>query len=323
MGTENKQRAIKVLSLFDGISCGRVALERAGFTVQSYIAYEIMPAAIKVSEANYADVVHKGDVFEADYHVDLPYEHTDLLIGGSPCTYWSCANGKRETTPDGEGGKLFMQYVRALKETRPQYFLYENNASMAYKIKEFITEQLGVEPIEINSALVSAQQRKRLYWTNIPNVTQPDDKNVKLQEILEEDVTYKQPAAICGRPLNKATIVGRRLSADGQRKDNDPTVQLTQCLEVRNTNTEKSNCLTTVQKDNVLTPMPPGRYADVYKRGLPYRYYTRREYERLQTLPNGYTDVVSENVAKKLIGNGWTVDVIAHILSYMPIGNEE
>lgn len=317
----NTQNPINVLSLFDGISCGRVALERVGIPVNTYTAYEIMLSAVEVSKANYPDITHYGDVFNADYAKDLPYEHPDLLIGGSPCTYWSCANGKRETTPDGQGGRLFMQYVRALRETKPTYFLYENNSSMSSKIRAYITEQLGVGPIEINSALVSAQQRKRLYWTNIPNVKQPEDRKIKLSEILE-DITFDHPAAVRGRPLNKATIVGRRLSEDGHRKDYDHTVPLTQCLEVRSTNTDKSNCLTTVQKDNVLTPMPQGRHPDVYNRKLPYRYYTRREYERLQTLPDGYTDAVSANVAKKLIGNGWTVDVISHILSYLPYVGE-
>lgn len=254
-------------------------------------------------------------VYNLSVAVDESYIANNRIVHN--CTYWSCANGKRETTPDGQGGKLFMQYVRALKETNPAYFLYENNSSMSSTIKMFITEQLGVEPIEINSALVSAQQRKRLYWTNIPNVQQPEDRKVALSEILE-DITFEHPAAVRGRPLHKATIVGRRLAEDGHRKDYDYTVPLTQCLEVRSTNTDKSNCLTTVQKDNVLTPMPQGRHPDVYNRKLPFRYYTRREYERLQTLPDGYTDAVSENVAKKLIGNGWTVDVIAHILSYLP-----
>lgn len=258
--------------------------------------------------------VHRATVYNLSVADDESYIANNRIVHN--CTYWSCANGKRETTPDGQGGKLFMQYVRALKETQPQYFLYENNASMSAAVKEFITAQLGVDPICINSALVSAQQRKRLYWTNIPNVTQPEDKQVKLQDILE-DITFEHPAAVRGRPLHKATIVGRRLADDGHRKDYDHNVPLTQCLEVRNTNTDKSNCLTTVQKDNVLTPLPPGRYPDAYKQQLPYRYYTRREYERLQTLPDGYTDAVSENVAKKLIGNGWTVDVVAHILAYM------
>ena len=117
--------------------------------------------------------------------------------------------------------------------------------------QDIISSYLGVEPIEINSSLVSAQNRRRLYWTNIPNVTQPQDKNIKLEDILE-DIEFPNPAAIRGRRLNKATIVGRRLDKNGHRKDTDKTIPITQCLEVRATNTDKSNCLTTVDKDMFL-----------------------------------------------------------------------
>ena len=173
---------MNVLSLFDGISCGMVALERAGIPVDRYIAYEIDKYAIQVSEKNYPQIEHRGDVFDADF---TEFKGFDLLIGGSPCTYWSIARNNRETTPDGIGGQMFMQYVRALKESGCKYFLYENNYSIHKNIKAFISEQLGVEPIMINSALVSAQNRKRCYWTNIPGVCQPEDKGIMLESILE------------------------------------------------------------------------------------------------------------------------------------------
>ena len=162
----NSRGGLVVLSLFDGISCGMVALERAGIPVKKYIAYEIDENAIKVSKDNYPEIEQKGDVFAAEY----TKENVDLLIGGSPCTFWSIAKagGNRETVSSGFGWELFMQYVRALKETKPKYFLYENNESMSDAIKEEITKQLGVEPIMINSADFSAQIRKRYYWTNIP-----------------------------------------------------------------------------------------------------------------------------------------------------------
>ena len=151
---------MKVLSLFDGISCGMVALQRAGIKVERYVAYEIEENAIKVSKFNYPEIEHKGDVFRADYSKDKDF---DLLIGGSPCTYWSIArargNNERETKPSGLGWELFKQYVRALKEVKPTYFLYENNASMSEDIKECISEELGCEPIEIDSADFSAQHR--------------------------------------------------------------------------------------------------------------------------------------------------------------------
>lgn len=179
---------MRILSLYDGISCGMVALERAGMSVERYDAFEIDKYAIKISEKNYPQIVHHGDVFDGDF---TKFKGYDLLIGGSPCTYWSIAKTNRETTPDGMGGKLFMEYVRALRESECRYFLYENNNSIHKDIKAFISSQLGVEPIMINSALVSAQQRKRCYWTNIPNVTQPTDRGILLKDILESGLSWQ------------------------------------------------------------------------------------------------------------------------------------
>ncbi len=176
---------------------------------------------------------------------------------------------------------------------------------------------MGVEPIEINSALVSAQNRRRLYWTNIPGVTQPKDRNINLVDILETDDS-KFPAAIRGTRLNKGVILGRRLNEKGVRSDYDKTIPLTQCLEVRSTNTNKSNCITTVDKDNVLTNLTPGRYPDPFGKKLPFRYYTTLEYCRLQTVPENYFDGhVSNTQARQMLGNGWNVDTIAHILIFM------
>ncbi len=157
---------MKVLSLFDGISCGMVALERAGIPVEEYAAFEINKYAIQVSKKNYPQIKHCGNVFDGDF---TNFKDYDLLIGGSPCTYWSIAKKGRETTANGEGFRLFGEYLRALRESRPRYFLYENNYSIHKNIKDEISRELGVEPVMINSALVSAQQRKRCYWTNIPN----------------------------------------------------------------------------------------------------------------------------------------------------------
>jgi site-specific DNA-cytosine methylase len=183
---------------------------------------------------------------------------------------------------------------------------------MKKEYEHIISEYLGVEPVKINSSLVSAQNRVRLYWANF-KITQPIDKKINLIDIIEIN-DMNNPSAIRGRRLNKATIVGRRLNERGVRDDNNKDIPITQCLEVRATNTNKSNCLTTVEKDNVITDMPIGRHRDAYKNKLPYRYYTLKEYCRLQTVPENYFDgIVSENQAKKMIGNGWTVDVIAHI----------
>lgn len=299
---------MKVLSLFDGISCGMVALERAGIPVERYVAYEIDKNAIKISQKNYPQIEQCGDVINADF---TQYQGFDLLIGGSPCQGFS-SSGKGLNFDDPRS-RLFFEFVRAMKEVKPRYFLLEN-VNMRNDWRDIITQHMGTEPVYINSSLVSAQNRPRLYWTNIPGVTMPADKGVRLEDILE-DVVFNQPGAVRGRRLNKATICGRRLDERGHRQDYDRNVPITQCLEVRATNTDKSNCLTTVDKDNVLTPLPPGRYPDAFKKGLPFRYYTTRECERLQTLPDGYTEGVPETKRRKSLGNSWTVDVIAHIFT--------
>ena len=303
---------MRVLSLFDGICCGHLALERAGIKIDSYDAYEIEKNAIKATETNFPDVIHHGDVTKEDF---AKYQgKIDLIIGRSPCQGFS-SSGKQLNFNDPRS-KLFFEYVRAIKECQPKYFLLEN-VVMKKEWQDIISSYLGVEPIEINSSLVSAQNRRRLYWTNIPNVTLPKDKNITLEDILE-DIEFPNPAAIRGRRLNKATIVGRRLDKNGHRKDTDKTIPITQCLEVRATNTDKSNCLTTVDKDNVLTPLPIGRHPDAFKNNLPFRYYTTKEMCRLQTVPDDFLNMIPDSAARKALGNGWTVDVIAHIFSFLP-----
>lgn len=303
---------MRVLSLFDGICCGHLALERAGIKIDSYDAYEIEKNAIKATETNFPDVVQHGDVTIEDF---TKYKgKIDLLIGGSPCTNLSMAGNGQGLK--GSQSKLFYEYARAIKEVQPKYFLLEN-VIMKKEWEDIITNILGVEPIEINSSLVSAQNRRRLYWTNISNVTLPKDKNITLEDILE-DIEFPNPTAIRGRRLNKATIVGRRLDKNGHRKDTDKTIPITQCLEVRATNTDKSNCLTTVDKDNVLTPLPIGRHPDAFKNNLPFRYYTTKEMCRLQTVPDDFLNMIPDSAARKALGNGWTVDVIAHIFSFLP-----
>ena len=303
---------MRVLSLFDGICCGHLALEKAGIKIDSYDAYEIEKNAIKATETNFPDVIQHGDVTIEDF---TKYKgKIDLLIGGSPCTNLSMAGNGQGLK--GSQSKLFYEYARAIKEAQPKYFLLEN-VIMKKEWEDIISSYLGVEPIEINSSLVSAQNRRRLYWTNIPNVTLPEDKNITLEDILE-DIEFPNPAAIRGRRLNKATIVGRRLDKNGHRKDTDKTIPITQCLEVRATNTDKSNCLTTVDKDNVLTPLPIGRHPDAFKNNLPFRYYTTKEMCRLQTVPDDFLNMIPDSAARKALGNGWTVDVIAHIFSFLP-----
>lgn len=353
---------MRVLSLFDGISCGMLALERAGIPVENYDAFEIDKYAIAVSEKNYPNIVHHGDVFNGDFS---QFKGCDLLLGGSPCTYWSIAKKGRETTSDGMGFKLFMEYVRALEESECRYFLYENNYSIHQNIKDEISKYLGVQPIMINSALVSGQNRKRCYWTNIPNVAQPEDRGIMLADILEDGLpwqdksycmTARYQGAIFSNTLERKqrTMVavpvgaaqrGRYTQTGSRSKKTDGGTE--QFIEIRKDN--KSNCLTTVQKDSlVCTPVRVGQYGKggqgqriysvvgksvtlsangggqgaktgLYKIDLPdgdyiIRKLTPIEAERLQTLPDNYTAGISNTQRYKCIGNGWTVDVIAHIL---------
>ena len=367
---------MKVLSLFDGISCGMVALERARITVERYDAFEIDKYAIRISQKNYPDIVHHGDVFDGDF---TQFKGYDLLFGGSPCTYWSIAKSKRETTPDGMGGQLFMQYVRALNEAKPKYFLYENNYSIHKNIKEYISEKLGVEPIMINSALVSGQQRKRCYWTNIPNVAQPEDKGILLKDILESGISWQDKSYCMTATYNGACIshtlkrhartmvaepVNNSISLspykmkkfDEYAKKHDGQIPIMfnayNCAEI----TDKSPTITAscgisnTSGEVILFDKPQriGQYGKgaqgqriysvygksvtlsangggqgaktgLYKIDLPdgnyiIRKLTPLEAERLQTLPDNYTAGISNTQRYKCIGNGWTVDVIAHIL---------
>ena len=189
----------KVLSLFDGMACGMIAMKIAGMEVESYDAYEIDKYAIKTAQHNFPMIKEHGNVFDADF---TQYEGVDFLIGGSPCTYWSIAQTKnRETVASGMGWELFSQYVRALHEAKPKYFIYENNKSMSKDIRASIDKAFGFEAVLINSALVSAQNRQRLYWVGKRNpdgtysqvsVQQPEDRGILLRDILENGVVWQE-----------------------------------------------------------------------------------------------------------------------------------
>lgn len=285
---------MKVLSLFDGISCGMVALERAGIPVEKYVAYEIEENAIKISKKNYPMIEHKGDVFNAEYKAG----EFDLLIGGSPCTHWSIAQKgtERETTASGIGWELFSQYVRALRESECKYFLYENNKSMSAEIKEQITKCLGVEPILINSALVSAQNRNRLYWTNIPNVELPMDRGILLQDIIESGRVDRE----------KALCLTRRYAGFNGSQS---------YLCRRYFGKSFGQAVFEGDVETIKAKWKKNPYFIDSETNI--RQMSVTECERLQTLPDNYTNVdgVSERMRIETIGNGWTVDVIAHIFT--------
>ena len=288
---------MKVLSLFDGISCGMVALERAGIEVERYDAYEIDEDAISVSICNFPMIRHLGDVFKADYSE----QRYDLLIGGSPCTYWSIAkagnNNSRETTASGLGWNLFSQYVRALNEVQPQYFLYENNASMSDEIKCCISRELGCEPIEIDSADFSAQHRHRYYWTNI-KIEEWEPNTINFNDIMDNDTPYKYRDFSKYKNTVKISKDGLSLRFDTSGKRHYG---------------QANRCRKPNQKWNTL-PASGQDKNDVWVGDCISRHITPIEAERLQTLPDNYTECLpSESKRCSVCGNGWTVDVIAHI----------
>ena len=285
---------MNVVSVFDGISCGRVALERAGIPVERYVAYEIEPNAIKISRKNYPQIEHCGDVTTADF---TQYRGFDLLIGGSPCQSLSIVQSKTRQHLDGKS-KLFFEFVRALEEIKPRYFLFENVASMNEESKGVISELLGCEPIFIDSKLFSAQQRPRYYWTNIPVETiLPPECPLVLEDIL-------LPAE---QVPNKYWYSFPVVDLDMERQVCGTLVHSNQEMHKRIFNPKfKCHTLTCVSGGN--------QQKKVMQNGKP-RKLTPLEYERLQTLPDGYTEGVSDGARWSAIGNGWTVDVIAYILT--------
>lgn len=307
---------MKVLSLFDGISCGRLALERANLPAERYDAFEIDKYAIVVSKNNFPDIVQHGNVLDGDFRKFKGY---DLLLGGSPCTYWSVAKKNRETSANGEGFRLFREYLRALEESECRYFLYENNDSIHRNIKEKISRSLGVSPIMINSALVSAQQRKRCYWTNIPNVTQPADKGVLLRDVLESGVPW-QEKSYCMTASYNGAVIRNTLERSQRTMIAEPVTKPIRIGEYGKGG-QGQRIYSVNGKSITLSALGGGQGAKtgLYKIDLPdgdyiIRKLTPIEAERLQTLPDNYTAGISSTQRYKCIGNGWTVDVIAHIL---------
>lgn len=459
---------MNVLSLFDGMSCGQIALNRAGFKVDNYFASEIDKYAISVARANYPNTKHIGSVTDINFidgHLCGPLGNNfvgkiDILIGGSPCQSFSFAGSRKGmVTKDNveiltlehylqlknagfefQGQSyLFWEYVRLLsevKEENPNVLFLLENVKMAKKWQDLISNVLGIQPIVINSALVSAQNRVRLYWTNIKGVTQPEESGVFLKDIIDYSIPFNKtytPKNGCefskdrlkvvgsadginghdilkrvyciegkgltltggqggntepkiSKPINlgnvnpsgrgqngnvysveglspclttnkgegvkiatfvdrnkslalttrvagataeryfeksmhqivlgeirPATITDRRINEKGVRDDQNKAIPITQCLQVK-TDPSKAPCLTTVEKDCLLSLEEPGRSPDAYNRPeLLWRKLTPVECERLQTVPDNYTSSVSNSQRYRMLGNGWTVDVIAHI----------
>jgi DNA-cytosine methyltransferase len=308
---------MKILSLFDGMSCGRIALDRAGIPVTEYYASEIDKYAIQVSQKNYPDIIRLGDVKKVK-----AIEGIDLLIGGSPCQGFSFA-GKQLNFED-ERSKLFFEFVRSLKECNPRYFLLEN-VKMKKEYQDVISDLLGVQPIVINSDLVSAQNRVRLYWTNIPNVGQPVDKVIVLKDIIEDGEVDRDKSYCIDANYFKGTNAYQYLCKNRRQIVwSIPEATKKGYVEVSNgelidltfikSNTRRGRLM--LNKANCLTASPFS-YCKVTNDW--FRLLTPIECERLQTVPDNYTSCVSNTQRYKMLGNGWTVDVIAHILNSIPL----
>ena len=300
---------MNVLSLFDGMSCGQLALQRAGIQVNNYFAAEIDKYAIKVTQANFPVTTQLGDVTTVDPD-KLP--KIDLLIGGSPCQGFSFAG--KQLNFDDPRSKLFWEYVRLLKALKPKYFLLEN-VKMKKESMDVITKALGVEPIFINSSRVSAQNRQRYYWTNIPMYALPEDKGIVLADILEDGHVDRDKSHCIdanyfkGGNLKSYFEKHRRqlvFSRDGMCHVGDAGISDKYAYVNRVYHPDGKGPSLVASDGGHLQPK-------ISKGTTEYRKLTPLECERLQTVPEGYTDHVSNTQRYKMLGNGWTVDVVSHI----------
>ena len=319
----SEAEGITVLSLFDGMSCGQIALKKLGIKVKQYYAAEIDKHAIQVTQHNFPNTIQLGDVTKV-FAKDLP--KIDLLIGGSPCQGFSFAG--KQLAFDDPRSKLFFEFVRLKSECNPTYFMLEN-VKMKAEHQNIISEILGVKPILINSELVSAQSRERLYWTNIPITQMPTDKGILLKDIIEIGEPIKDKSQTILATLykenaksmikrNKAGLLVKMSSENPRIKElsitdrgirphrNDKRKSGISEIGTIHYPDTKSYTITANHAPKVLTEI------------IGWRKLTPKECERLQTVPDNYTDCVSDTQRYKMLGNGWTVSVVSHIFSYLP-----
>lgn len=343
---------MNVLSLFDGMSCGQIALERAGIKYDNYYASEIDKYAIQITMKNYPNTIQLGDIRNWKQW-NLP--HIDLLIGGSPCQGFSIAGAGLNF--DDHRSKLFFDYIDIKNHCVPDYFLLEN-VKMKKEWKDIISRYMEVEPIEINSALVSAQNRKRLYWTNILNIEQPEDRHIYLKDIIEEGDVDREKSYVIdanyfkgGNPRSnfedgkRQLVFGNVYPSGGQNgnvyeidgkspplsagigikgrgigSSNAPKILLDGLIQIDSlykNNGDAGRVYSIEGKGRTLKGEAGGGGAKmgiIMDNSFRYRKLTPLECERLQTVPDGYTEGVSDTQRYKMLGNGWTVDVITHIL---------
>lgn len=322
---------VKILSLFDGMSCAQIAINKLGIKHYTYYASEIDKYAIEVTQKNYPNTIQLGDVKNIKGDGSVPLH---LLIGGSPCQGFSFAG--KQLNFDDPRSALFFEFLRIKNELKPKWFLLEN-VKMKKEYQDVISHYLGVQPIQINSSLVSAQNRVRLYWTNIPNIAQPIDKGIYLRDILESGATDRDKS-LCidanyfkGGSLKNYLEKRRRqlifqVNPDKSAGGKQPRMQDRVYLD------EGKSCALTAQfsdRINVGFKQSELRLSMVYDRiknlgdregvdEVKFRKLSVIECERLQTVPDNYTNYVSNSQRYKMLGNGFTVDVISHILSFTP-----
>jgi site-specific DNA-cytosine methylase len=305
---------MNVLSCFDGISCGRIALERAGVQIDNYYSSEIDKYAIQVSKKNYPHIIQLGDITAWETW-DLPF--INLLIGGSPCQGFSIAGAGLNF--DDPRSKLFFTFVDILNHYRkinPKLLFLLENVKMKKEWRDIISSYLEVEPIEINSTLVSAQNRERLYWTNIPGITQPIDKHIILSNIIETGISDREKSYCIDANYFKGGNP-KSYFDKGRRQlifENEPII----LHNVYGGFKERKPRVFIEKAPTIRTAAGGGHIPSVVTRSeVFYRKLTPIECERLQTLPDNYTEGISNTQRYKCLGNGWTVDVISHLFSFI------
>ena len=306
---------MNVLSLFDGISAGRIALQRSGINVHNYYASEIDKFAISVSKKNYPDIIHLGDV---NNWKSWKLPKIDLLIGGSPCQGFSNAgDGLNFEDPR---SKLFFVYADILEAIKPKFFLLEN-VKMKDEWAKIISKRLGVRFIEIDSALVSAQSRKRYYWTNIVGVRMPKDKCILLKDVVESGDAIREKSYCIDANYSKG---GKIVEGSVQHQSNRrQMVREHRSIEIGKADLNGNDICKRVYSVEGKSPSVKAQSGGnlepkITEDNVTWRKLTPLECERLQTFPDGYTDILSNSQRYKCLGNSWTVDVIAHIFDSLP-----
>jgi hypothetical protein len=295
---------LNVLSLFDGISVGQLAFKELGIQIDNYFASEIKPNAIKVTKLHFPDTIHIGDVTKVRYengvlHTEKgSYEvKIDMIIGGSPCQDFSPLK-VMGLGLDGDKSKLFYEYLRIVQEINPTYFFLEN-VKMKKDSEWQLNKHLNIQGLHVNSNLVSYQNRPRIYWTTIPGVTIPEDRNINFQDYKDTDYDY------CKQFKVNRTTSRERMWNNGNGNNN-----ISSCANV--TNSRKVYCVT--RKQDRAPNSGLIEFEDFC------RYLTRKEIEQAQTLPIGYTDCLSYNQMQDVCGDSWTLEVIKHFFSFIKEG---